>query len=186
MLNETLQIIQQRRSVRKYKPEQIKDSELQAILQAAIYAPSAINQQKCHYTVIQNKDLLDQMVVIIKENLLNSGNEQLAKRAQMEDFNPFHHAPTLIIISGDGQHFNYLDCGAAAQNICLAAESLNIGSCFIGFTRLLFASDQRKALSKQLGIPDGYQFIISVALGYKAEENQAAPVRKTDVFTYIK
>ena len=65
MLNETLQIIQQRRSVRKYKPEQIKDSELQAILQAAIYAPSAINQQKCHYTVIQNKDLLNQMVVII-------------------------------------------------------------------------------------------------------------------------
>ena len=101
MLNETLQIIQQRRSVRKYKPEQIKDSELQAILQAAIYAPSAINQQKWHFSVIQNKDLLDQMVVIIKENLLNSGNEQLAKRAQI-GLHPFHHAPTLIIISGDG------------------------------------------------------------------------------------
>lgn len=186
MLNETLKVIQQRRSVRKYQAEQIADSELQEILKAAVYAPSAVNQQKWHFSVIQNKELLDQMVEIIKENMLHSGNEQLAKRAQMDNFHTYYHAPTLILISGDAQHPNYLDCGAAAQNICLAAESLHIGSCFIGFTRLLFASEKGKALSRQLGIPEGYQFITSVTLGYKALENQAAPVRKMDVFTYIK
>ena len=50
-MNETLNIIKARRSIRSYLPDQIKENELQAILEAGYYAPSARNQQPWHFTV---------------------------------------------------------------------------------------------------------------------------------------
>lgn len=184
-MNETLQVILSRRSIRKYKPEQIMDSELQQILKAAVYAPSAMNRQKWHFSIIQDQELLDQMVDVIKEQMLNSGQEHLAQRARSANFHTFYHAPTLIIICRD-EKASYIDCGAAAQNIALAAESLNIGSCLIGFTAMLFAAEKGQALLEKLNIPAGYKFACSVTLGYKAVENQKAPERNMDVFSFVK
>ena len=60
-MNETLEVIANRRSIRKYKPEQITDKELQQIMEAAILAPSARNQQKWHFTVVQKREIIDEM-----------------------------------------------------------------------------------------------------------------------------
>lgn len=186
MPNATINTIMNRRSIRKYKNEQISDSELQIILDAAIYAPNAVNQQKWHFTVIQNKDVLQQMVDIIKENILNKGTGIVLERASQPDYHTFHRAPTVILISADEQAFyTSLDCGLAAGNIALAAEALNIGSCVIASSALLFASDKGKELFKQLGIPEGYKHICTVALGYKDEQPEA-PARNKDVINYIR
>jgi nitroreductase len=72
-----LQIIKSRRSTRSFLPEQIKEDELQAILEAGIYAPSATNQQPWHFTVIQNKDLIDWLSNGFKELARNSDNDYL-------------------------------------------------------------------------------------------------------------
>ena len=72
-MNETINTIKNRRSIRKFKEEQITDSELQEILDCALHAPNAGNQQEWHFTVIQNKDVLERMERILKENMMNSG-----------------------------------------------------------------------------------------------------------------
>jgi len=185
-MNETITVIKNRRSHRKFKPEQIGETELQAILESAVYAPSAMNQQKWHFTVIQNKATLEKMVNTLKENIINSGNEAMAKRAGTPDFNPFHDAPTLVLITADETApFTQIDCGAAAENIALAAESLNIGSCVIAMSGFLFESDNADEVKRELDIPEGYKHIISVALGYKDNENPPIPQKKTDVINYI-
>ncbi len=186
-MDETLRVIANRRSIRKYQPKQIAEAELEQILNAAIYAPSARNQQKWHFTVIQDRALLDRMVCIIKENILESDNEFLKQRASTPGYHTFHHAPTVIMISAEAlAHLIELDCGAAAQNIALAAESLNIGSCIIASSAILFASERGQELAQELGVPKGYIHICSVALGYKDGENPAAPPRNRDVYNYIK
>jgi len=185
-MNETLKAIKNRRSIRKYKAEQIGDADLQAIMEAAIYAPSAMNQQKWHFTVIQNRETLVKMAEMIKQNMLKSGIEFLAERAKSPDFNVFYKAPTVVIITADEKaHFTEFDCGAAAENIALAAESLNTGSCIIGLTSFLFEAGKADEIKKELGIPARYKFIISVALGYKDIEPPAPP-RNKDVINYIK
>ena len=185
-MNETITVIKNRRSHRKYKPEQISEAEFQAILESAVHAPSAMNQQRWHFTVIQDKATLEKLVNIIKENIINSGNEMMAKRASTPDFNPFYDAPTLVLITADETApFTQIDCGAAAENIALAAESLNIGSCLIAMSGFIFESDSADEVKKELGIPEGYKHVISVALGYKENENPPTPQKKTDVINYI-
>lgn len=186
-MNETLKVISQRRSIRRYKAEQIADSELQQILDSALSAPNAMNRQKWHFTVIQNKDVLDRASDIIRENIINSGFEPLAGMAKAPGYHTFYNAPTVILISGEkGLPFIELDCGVAAQNILLAAGSLNIGSCFIASSSFIFASEKGNELKKELGIPEGYDHVCTVALGYKDGETPAAPPRDKGVISYVK
>jgi nitroreductase len=186
-MNETLIVIKNRRSIRKYKAKQIGDAELKAIIEAALYAPNAMNQQRWHFTVVQNKAMLDRFVSIIKENIQNSGIEFLIERVKAPDYHTFHHAPTVVLVSGDGKaKFMEISCGAAAQNIALAAASLNIGSCVMTSPEFLFASDKGNALKKELGIPDGYNFICSIALGYNDGDIPVTPPRDKKVINYIK
>jgi nitroreductase len=186
-MNETLKVIKSRRSIRKYKAEQIADSELQQILESAIYAPNAMNQQKWHFSVIQDKEVIDRMVDIIKENIMNSDIEFLKGRASTPDYHTFHHAPTVVMVSGEeNTKFIQIDCGLAAENIALSAASLGIGSCVITSPDLLFMSEKGNAMKKELGFPDGYQYICTVTLGYRDCENPDAPPRNKEVISYIK
>ncbi len=66
-MNEVLKCIKEGITTRIFKPEQIKEEELQAIIEAGLYAPSGINKQPWHFTVIQNRDLIDEMNFEIKE-----------------------------------------------------------------------------------------------------------------------
>jgi nitroreductase len=184
--NEALRVICNRRSVRQYKAKQIADADLNQILDAALSAPNAMNQQKWHFTVIQDKVMLEKMVAIIKENMSNSGNDMLANRASVPDYHTFYNAPTVILISAEEKaRFVQIDCGAAAENITLAAESLLIGSCIITSSAYLFASDKGEELKIKLGIPRGYSHICTVALGYKEGANPVAPPRNDNVINYI-
>ncbi len=186
-MNPTLEVIQSRRSIRKYRQAQITEAELEQLLQAAIYAPSARNQQKWHFSVIQDCTLLDRMVPAIKDGILRSGNEFLMQRVSDPAYHTFYHAPTVILISADENSVSaQIDCGAAAENIALAGESLNIGSCLITSSHWAFASDNDKSFARQLGIPDGYTHILSIAIGYKAEPNPPAPERNLNVVTYLR
>jgi nitroreductase len=185
-MNETLEAIKNRRSIRKYRAEQIGDAELKAIMEAAINAPSAMNQQKWHFTVIQNREMLARLADIIQQSMLKSPIPFFVERAKSPGFNVFYRAPTVIIITADEKaHFTEFDCGAATENIAVAAESLNLGSCVIGLTSHLFASEKADEIKKELGIPEGYKFIISIALGYK-DISPPVPPKNRDVINYIK
>ena len=184
-MNEVLTAIKSRRSVRNYKQEQISDENLQLIIEAGIYAPTAHNEQPWHFTVIQNKEMLQDINEKVSTAMSISDVEWIRKMASNPAFKVTYNAPTLIIVSGrkDGMAWN-VDCAAAIQNMLIAAESLGIGSVWLGLLRFFF--QQEDEVSK-LGIPEGYQPFYGVALGYKAKaKEQSAPKRNFDVVNYIK
>ncbi len=200
-MNKILENIKNRRSIRRYAEDQIKDEELDMIIEAAIYAPTGNNTQPWHFTIIQNKEMIDYLNVEAKkimENIMEnlpddwfsideiSGTAQkVVKMGRAERVHIFHHAPTVIIISGKEDATSPLpDCCAATQNILLAAESLDMGSCWIGIARCCFENQDN---IKKLGIPEGYKPYYAVSLGYKASnKNLKAPKRNKDVVNYIK
>jgi nitroreductase len=187
MINEVLETIKKRRSLRQYASKQISDSDLNAILEAALFAPTAMNQQKWHFTVVQKKSVLAKMDRIARENKRNSDIPILVKSIEQKDYHTYYRAPTVVIVSGEQQaKYVQMDCAAAAQNIALAARSLGIGSCIMTSAGFLFASDRGQAMKKKLGIPENYEHICSVALGYGAANNPSAPPRNREVFSYIK
>jgi len=186
-MNETIKNIMNRRSIRKYKEEQIKDEELQAILDAGRFAPSAMNQQSWHFTVVQNKEVIQKIIQAIKTAFFNSGNKNFEDRAKAEDFNPFYNAPTLIIVSGDEKAIAPQNDGSLAlENMFLAAESLDIGSCWIHALNSVFSSEESKELKKELGIPEGYNPVGSGVFGYKAVDTPSPAPRKEGTVNIIK
>jgi len=186
-MNETMEVILGRRSIRKYRDTQIEEKALQAILEAAIHAPSARNQQKWHFSVIQNKEVMDKMVEIIKKNMMNSGIPAIRERVNTPDYHTFYHAPTVILISGsEAASVIDIDGALAAGNIALAAESLDIGSCIITLSKFLFASEEGNQMKETLQIPPGYKHICTVALGYRSGSKPAVPPKNGDVVSYIR
>lgn len=184
---ETLKVIRNRRSTRAFMPEQIKEEELKEILDAGIYAPSANNKQPWHFTVIQNKELIDRLNTDFKELAQKSGNSYLESVGKNEKFHVFYNAPTVILLSGDkNNHSAAVDCAAAAENMLIAAEALGIGSCWIGFIAHLLNSEKSSEYNKELGIPEGYREFHAVALGYKKIIAANAPARKENTINYIR
>jgi nitroreductase len=94
----------------------------------------------------------------------------------------------VVVITAEEQAFSNfaeMDCAAAAENMMIAAESLGLGSHIMTSTEFLFKSKDGEALRKELGIPDGYRHVCTVALGYKDESPPPKPRRK-DVINYVK
>jgi len=186
-MNDTINIIKNRRSIRQFKPQPVPDTVLQEIMECAILAPNAMCQQKWHFSVIQNRDFLARMVSITRDNLINSGVEFLAKRAREPNFNPYYNAPAVIFVTSEEKtRFSQIDASLAAENIMIAAEALGLGSHAMTSTEFLFNSETGKAIGKKMGIPEGYTHVCAIALGYKEGESPAARPRNKDVITFIK
>ena len=132
MLNEVLENIKSRRSVRTYTEQQVSAENLNLILEAATYAPSGMNYQTWHFTAIQDADILRELNEKIKGAFAKSDEPRLQERGHSETYCCYYHAPTLIIVSNEPtQWWASMDCACAMQNIFLAAKSLGIGSCWI-------------------------------------------------------
>jgi len=183
-MNEVIRIIKQRRSVRAYREEQLKECELQAILEAGLWAPSAHNNQPWHLTVVQDADLIRHMSTVSTEDMAKSEVEWMARIGQ-HGRSIFYNAPTVIIVSGkqEGLLDPLIDCSAAVQNILLAAEALDIGSCWIGLIRFFFDHEEEM---KKLQLPEGYKPFYAVCLGYKVRENGQGPARVDNTVNYIR
>ncbi|MEM3697310.1 MAG: nitroreductase [Candidatus Bathyarchaeia archaeon] len=185
-MNETIRVIKSRRSIRKFKPTPIPEDFLKEILECAILAPNARNQQKWHFTVIQNKDIIAKMTSLLRESLLNSGIDFLVERAKDPNFDPFGGAPTVVLITADkSARFVEFDCAAAAENIMIAAESLGLGSHVMAMTEFIFMSEKGRNLKRELGVPEGYEHVCTIALGYKDEIPPLKP-RREDVINFVR
>ncbi|MDF2530929.1 MAG: nitroreductase [Clostridia bacterium] len=185
-MNETMKTLLNRRSTRAYKPEQIKEAELSNILEGGKFAPSAINEQPWHFTVVQNKQLLNKINEACKAELIKSGHQVLADQAKKEDFSVFYNSPTLIIVSGNEKTITpQIDCALALGNMFLAAESIGIGSCWIHAIAGVLNSEDGAELRKELNIPQGHMVYCSGSFGYKAMEPEA-PERKENTVSIIR
>ncbi|MDP4143842.1 MAG: nitroreductase [Bacillota bacterium] len=176
-MNEAIKTILNRRSTRKYTEKQIKDEELETILEAGRFAPSGMNKQPWHFTVVQNKEILHK---------INEGCKIAMQRSADDKFNAFYNAPTVIIVACDENVItSQFDGALALGNMFLAAEALGIGSCWIHAIKFSLETEVGKSILKDLGIPEGYTVVGSGAFGYKAMESQAPP-RKEGTVTILK
>lgn len=186
-MNNTLDIIKKRRTTRKFKQEQIKDEEIQAIIQAGLYAPSAHNQQSWHFTVVQNKELIQELNAATKNELKNLPEPSVQNMANNKDFDIFYGAPTVVIISGENTAIlPYVDCAAATENMFIAAESLEIGGCWNGFVGYYFSNKKDDEIKNKLNIPEGYTPYYAAVFGYIEARGTNAPARKENKVNYIK
>lgn len=186
-MNEIIQNILSRRSVRVYSDEQIKQEDLGLILQAGLYSPSGCNMQPWHFTVVQNKEIINTLNIESKKEILKSDNDYFKDMASNEKYNIFYDAPTIIIISGEKVALvPQTDCAAATENMILAAESLGIGTCWIGLVTFLFRGKNAQEYIKMLEIPEGYEPYYAITLGYKKFPNPKPQPRRENIVNYIK
>ncbi len=187
MGNKVIELIKSRRSTRVFAEEQIKDLEIKQIIEAGIYAPSAHNCQSWHFTVIQDKNIIVKLSQESKKVLKTHPDETFRKMANNPNFNIFYNAPTIVLVSGETKGMlPETNCAAATQNMLVAAESLNIGSCWVGLLAFAFNGENSDALKTELKIPEYYKPYYAVSLGYKKVPNGKAPQRKENCVDYIK
>lgn len=184
-MNSVLEAIKNRQSTRSFKQEQLAEEELSAIIEAGLQAPSGHNDQPWFFTVIQNKEMIDELSSKTKEYMRNCDIEFARKMGSNEKFHVLYNAPTVILVSYKKDAVSPVaDVSAAIENMLLAAESLNIGSCWVGFTGILFGGG---GSIEGINIKEGYEAHYSICLGYKDQKHHTKkPTRKLDVVEYIK
>jgi nitroreductase len=184
-MNEVLNAIKTRRSVRSYTDRQLSQEDLDQIIEAGTYAPTAHNEQAWHFTVIQNKEFIDHIVSVSNAIMATSENEWVRSMGSNPKFRVTYEAPTVIIVSAKKDAMGFAeDCSAAIQNMMLAAHSLGICSVWIGLLRFYLSVEEEV---KKLNLPEGYVPFHGVAFGYNGnKEMPPIPVRKTDVVNYIR
>ena len=188
MKNEALELLLNRRSIRKYKPEQITDEELDALVKVAVNTPSHRNTRRYHFTVIQDKELIQRMSKLIRNIMLNSGDPSRVEKAKQEGYCPFFHAPTVIFVSGelDKSFHVHTDCGIAVGNIVAAATVKGLGTCIVASSLFMFDCEEGKEIKELLGIPENYRAICSISVGYPDGPTPEPPETKENLVNYIR
>lgn len=164
-MKETLLDLKTRRSCRKYKPEQIKEEELLAILEAGTYAPTGMGAQSPIIVAVQDKETRDYL------SKLNAG-------IMGADIDPFYGAPTVLVVLADRSRPTHVDDGnLVIGNLLNAAHAIGVDSCYIYRARETFDSAEGKELLDKWGVQGDYEGIGNVILGYGLPEGvkEAAP-----------
>lgn len=158
-----------RQTIRAYKPAQITDEMLETLMRAAQAAPSARNKQPCHVRFVQDGAMLHEMHIDFK-NLVGWDTPAYTR----SEINPFYHnAPTFVFIYADGDCA--MDAGIMAENICIAAMGLGLGTCIVGSAGALFNNEAGQKWNDALGIPRGWRYQIGVCVGYPDETPPPKP-----------
>jgi nitroreductase len=152
--NPVIDAILNRRSIRKYSGESVNKSDINLLLTAAMYAPSARNEQPWHFIVIDDHDLLIQIRNVHPYASMLSG------------------AALAILVCGDenlelSKGYWSVDCAAATQNILLAAQALRLGAVWLG---VYPRQERQSAIREIFGLPSHVQPFSLISIGHPAEE----------------
>ena len=146
----SLEILKQRHSVRKYQNRPVEPEKLEAIVDAARFAPTARNEQPWEFVIVTNPERCSQL-------------------GELTDYGKFiSEAPACIVVFCRNTKYYLEDGSAATTYIMLAATSLGLGSCWVAGDKKAYAEQVREFL----GVPDGYKLVALVPIGYPAEEQQ--------------
>lgn len=161
-MNQTLETLKSRCSTKKYLDRQVPDALLNAVLEAGLYAPTGLNNQKAVMVAVRDKATRDQ---------LSRMNAQILG----SNADPFYNAPCVIVVLSDPERNTWVEDGSLVMgNLMNAATSLGLGSCWIHRAREMFDSAEGKTLLRKWGLPENLRGIGNCVLGYADGE----PMRK--------
>jgi len=164
-MNETLKTIAARNSCRGFKDTPLTDEQIQAITEAALAAPSAMNRQPWHVTLIKTKELVDELDAYGVSNLAADADQSAYERVKSRGGKMYYNAPCMAIIMCEASKFGRLDSGILVQNMALAAHSLGLGSCIVGMAEAPLHGPRGDEYKKRLNIPEGLDFAIGILIG---------------------
>ena len=170
-MNETLNTLKSRRSVRAYLPEQVKEEQLQQILEAGTYAATGRGLQSPIMVVVQDPDTI---AYLSKLNAAVMGTTS----------DPFYGAPTVIVVLADRERPTCVEDGSLVMgNLMNAAEAVGVNSCWIHRAREVFDSPEGKALLEKWGIHGDYVGVGHCILGYaKGQVPEAKPRKENYIY----
>ena len=172
-MNETVNNILKRRSIKKYKNNQVPENLLEEIIKAGTYAPTGMNKQSPIILAITNKELRDKL-------------SKLNASIMGVDTDPFYGAPVVLLVLADKRVPTYIyDGSLVIGNMMNAAHALGLGSCWIHRAKEEFETETGKEILKSLNIDDNYVGIGHCILGYSDETKTVGP-RKENYVYYIK
>ena len=173
-MNEVIENMTSRRSVRAYSSKPVDRALIDEIIEAGLYAPSAMNRQDTLIIAIEDKSVRDK---ISKMNAAIMGSNS----------DPFYGAPVILLVLYNKANRNGIyDGSLVLGNMMNAAHSLGLSSCWIHRAKEEFESDFGKKILADLGIEEEYEGIGHCALGYAAEPAKAAAARKENYVYYVR
>lgn len=153
-----LDVIKNRRSIRKFNNSEINKQELNKIIEAGMMAPTAMNKEECIIFAVSNKEM-------------NEKAAEALMRANLSDSNPFYDSKIIIHVAAKRDSFNAIsDCTCIMENMWLEASSLNIGAVWINGMRRAKDTDEVIKFSREINLPEDYMICSSLALGRSDEE----------------
>ena len=168
-------------SVRDFRPDKVDRKTIERLLQAAVFAPTAIQQEPCAFVVVQDRAVLKRISDRAKPLFLDEIQRVHVRRSghgfnifAEPDFNIFYNAGTLILLCGlTDAPFVMANCWLAAENILLAAYAAGLGSCLIGAAVPVLNEDESK---RELKIPASHNVVAPIIVGVP---NGDGPARAT-------
>ena len=172
-MTQTVKDMIERSSIRAYKEEQVKEEQLQEILEAGKYAASGMGRQPVKMVVIQDKATIAQL-------------SKMNAKIMGADIDPFYGAPTVIVVLADKSvPTHYADGCLTMGNLMNAAHAVGVDSCWIHRATEEFESEEGKALLAKWGIEGEYEGIGHCILGYRSCDYPQAAARKEDMIVRI-
>ena len=188
-MNEVLKAIHERRTVRDFRPDQIREDDLTTILEAGHQAPSAWNRQPWYFTVVQKQSLLDRIVDSARGALEMHSPDQVKAMPWLvaPGFHYFYHAPTVVFISAQTSIESAPgDCAIALMNMIYAAQSLGLQTCAVITALAAFSTEAGPGFVKDLQIPEGFSPMYALVLGHSSKPIPMAAPRKEDFVNFIR
>lgn len=156
-------ILKNRRSIRKFQPRQVTDQDLDAVLEAGLYAPSGMNTQNTVLVAVRDPQVRNQLSRMNAKVLGSSAD-------------PFYGAPCVVVVLADPERYTWLEDGSLVMgNLMNAAYAQGLGSCWIHRAQPMFDSPEGKDLLRQWGLSENLKGVGNCILGYPDETPEAKP-----------
>ena len=161
-----LENLKERRSIRKYKPEQVSDAHLDAILEAGLYAASGMNTQNTIMVAVRDQQTRDQL-------------SRMNAAVMGSTADPFYGAPCVVVVLVEPERYTAVEDGALVMgNLMQAAHDIGVGSCWIHRARQMFESEEGKALLRKWGLREDLLGVGNCILGYAEDVPAPKPRRE--------
>ena len=152
-----------RRSIRRYKEDQVPNELLDQVLTAGLYAPTGMNRQNIIMVAVRDKETRD---LLSRMNAAVMGSDR----------DPFYGAPCVIVVLGDPEIYPVVENGSLVLgNLMNAAYAVGLGSCWIHRAKQTFETEEGKALLRKWGLKENLVGIGNCILGYADESPEAKP-----------
>jgi nitroreductase len=158
-----------RRSVREYTAQAVDEPTIRRLIDAAVHAPNAVNQQPWTFTVVRDQSVLDRISRDAKSHMIatmsaSPHSDHFRSWLSDPNFQIFYHAPVLVLITAIAEGpWIVEDCALAAENLMLAAYAAGLGTCWIGFAQSFLNTSDGKNV---LGLPAAWVPVAPIIVGH--------------------